>query len=152
MKSWNLRPPLYAALLGVGLAMGAPASVAAPDVAPDMQVASLAGRAQMTPAPSTAAAPFTLYLEDASGIAFRLVRVEGSGWRYEDGWKAQESHAKSPLQEVRYESSRAERPAEAMSNVDEPLTVFIDGPSGFTFVYNQEGGWKFVGKLADPRE
>jgi len=152
MKSWNLRPPLYAALAGVALAVVAPASVAAPDVAPDAQVASLAGRTQMTPAPSAAAAPFTLYLEDASGNAFRLVRVEGSGWKYADGWKAPESRAKSPLQDVRYEASRVERPAEEMSNVDEPLTVFIDGPSGFTFVYNQEGGWKFVGKLADRRE
>jgi hypothetical protein len=149
MKSWNLRPPLCAALIGVALAMVAPSSVAVPDVAPDAQVASLAGRAETTPAPPAAAAPFTLYLEDTSGNAFRLVRVEGTGWMYADGWKASESRAKSPLQGVMYEPSRAERPA---SNVDEPLTVFIDGPSGFTFVYNQEGGWKFVGKLADRRE
>jgi len=148
----NLRPLICAALTAVALAMVAPASVAAPDVAPDAQVASLAGRTQMTPAPSAAAAPFTLYLEDASGNAFRLVRVEGSGWKYADGWKASELLAKSPLQEVSYEPSRPERPAEAISNVDEPLTVFIDGPSGFTFVYNKEGGWKFVGKLADRRE
>jgi len=54
-----------------------------------------------------------LYIEDASGSAFRLVRVEGVG---------------------------------------ESLTVFIDGPSGFTYVYNQEGGSKFVGKLVDRRD
>jgi len=152
MKSWNLRPPLYAALTGVALAMVAPASVAARDVAPDTQVASLAEHGESTPAPSIASALFTLYLEDASGNAFRLVRVEGSGWKYADGWRPPESRAKLPLQEVRYEASKAERSEEAMSDVDEPLTVFIDGPSGFTFVYNQEGGWKFVGKLADRRE
>ena len=32
---------------------------------------------------------------------------------------------------------------------DEPLTVFIDGPSGFTFVWDREGRWKFVGKIAN---
>jgi len=32
---------------------------------------------------------------------------------------------------------------------DEPLTVFIEGPSGFTFVWYRESGWKFVGKVSD---
>jgi hypothetical protein len=27
--------------------------------------------------------------------------------------------------------------------------VFIDGPSGFTYVWNRDGGWKFIGKLVD---
>jgi hypothetical protein len=151
MKSWNLRRPIYAVLTGVALAMVAPAGVAASDAASGTQVASLAGRAEMAQAP-TAAAPFTLYLEDASGNAFRLVRIEGSGWKYADGWKAVDSRATSMLQEVNYEPSKRERPAEEMSDVGEPLTVFIDGPSGFTFVYNQEGGWKFVGKLIERRE
>jgi hypothetical protein len=46
--------------------------------------------------------------------------------------------------------SKAPAPAakEAVSG-DEPLTVFIDGPSGFTYVWNRDGGWKFVGKIAD---
>jgi hypothetical protein len=150
--SWNLRRAFYAALTGVVLAIVAPKSVAAPDIASGTQVARLAG-AETSPAPSTAAAPFTLYLEDASGNAFRLVRVEGSGWKYADGWEAFESRAKTLLQEVKYEPSRAaEQPTAETSNVGEPLTVFIDGPSGFTFVYNHEGGWKFVGKLADRRE
>jgi hypothetical protein len=33
----------------------------------------------------------------------------------------------------------------------EPLTVFIDGPSGYTFVWTREGAWKFVGKIAGRR-
>jgi hypothetical protein len=28
-----------------------------------------------------------------------------------------------------------------------PLSVFIDGPTGYTFVYVQDAGWKFVGVL-----
>ena len=41
------------------------------------------------------------------------------------------------------------QPAKEATPADEPLTVFIDGPSGFTFVWDREGGWKFVGKIVD---
>jgi len=34
---------------------------------------------------------------------------------------------------------------------DKPLTVFVDGPTGNTFVYWQREGWKFVGRIADTR-
>jgi hypothetical protein len=30
-----------------------------------------------------------------------------------------------------------------------PLTVFIDGPSGFTYVWHRDDGWKCVGMLVD---
>jgi hypothetical protein len=29
------------------------------------------------------------------------------------------------------------------------LTVFVDGPTGFTFMYVLDEGWKFVGRIAD---
>ena len=32
---------------------------------------------------------------------------------------------------------------------DEPLTVFIDGPTRFTYVWSRDGGWKFIGTLSD---
>jgi hypothetical protein len=35
--------------------------------------------------------------------------------------------------------------------VDEPLTVFIDGPTGFTFVWMRDAGWKFVGRVVDQK-
>jgi hypothetical protein len=31
----------------------------------------------------------------------------------------------------------------------DPLAVFVDGPTGYTFVYTAENGWKFVGYLSD---
>jgi len=34
---------------------------------------------------------------------------------------------------------------------NEPLTVFIDGPSGFMYAWNRDDGWTFVGKIADRR-
>jgi hypothetical protein len=32
--------------------------------------------------------------------------------------------------------------------VKQPLTVFIDGPSGYTYVWMRDEGWKFVGRIA----
>jgi hypothetical protein len=29
------------------------------------------------------------------------------------------------------------------------MAVFIDGPTGYTFAWTAEGGWKFVGHLSD---
>jgi hypothetical protein len=29
------------------------------------------------------------------------------------------------------------------------MTVFIDGPTGFTYVWMRDQGWKYVGRLAD---
>lgn len=33
--------------------------------------------------------------------------------------------------------------------LDEPLAVFIDGPTGFTFAWTSAAGWKFVGRMPD---
>jgi hypothetical protein len=147
MRTCNLRRSLCKALTGVALVMLAPAGVAGPSAPTETQVASLAARADPSAASSTVGSPFTLYVEDPSGNAFRLIRVEGSGWKVAHDTKASEL-----LREVSYEPSKSERPAEAVTSIDEPLTVFIDGASGFTYVYNQDGGWKFVGKLVDRRD
>ena len=33
--------------------------------------------------------------------------------------------------------------------LERPLTVFVDGPTGFTFIYLLDEGWKFVGQVAN---
>lgn len=33
---------------------------------------------------------------------------------------------------------------------EQPLTVYLDGPTGFAFIYVQAEGWKFVGRIDDP--
>jgi hypothetical protein len=30
----------------------------------------------------------------------------------------------------------------------EPLAVFVDGPSGFTYAWTRDQGWQFIGRLA----
>jgi hypothetical protein len=93
--------------------------------------------------------PLTLYVEDPSGNAFRLVHVQGEGWKYAEGWKSPDHARYSLFRKTALGSTTAEPAAKATVPDDEPLTVFIDGPSGFTYVWNRDGGWKFVGKIAD---
>jgi len=40
-------------------------------------------------------------------------------------------------------------PSAGPSGDDVPLTVFIDGPSGFTYVWNRDDGWKCIGRFVD---
>ena len=157
MNTSKMRRALLAALTGLALAAITPNSYAARDVTSETQVTDPAEASQVAPAPTMAeprhagrGAPLTLYMEDTSGNAFRLVHVQGTGWRYAAGWKSPNSTSAWLLRKVAFWSTPSARPAKgAPPDDDEPLTVFIDGPSGFTFVWDREGGWKFVGKIAD---
>jgi hypothetical protein len=95
--------------------------------------------------------PLTLYMEDPSGNAFRLVRIEGSGWKYAEGWKSPNRAGNSLFRKMAFWSTTPAPVVKETLTNDEPLTVFIDGPSGFTFVWNRDGGWKFVGTITDKR-
>jgi hypothetical protein len=151
VKTSNTRRALAASLTGLALAAITSISDAARDTASATQIAGPTEATQLVPAPPIAAtrgSPLTLYIEDSSGAAFRLVRVQGTGWRYAAGWKSPESAAVSLWHKVSRPKTPARPAGEAIPD-EEPLTVFIDGPSGFTFVWNQESGWKFVGKISD---
>ena len=98
---------------------------------------------------SFAASPPTLYLEDPSGNPFRLVQVEGAGWKYAEGWKSPDRAGGWLFRKTAASSTTQAPIAKAPVADEEPLTVFIDGPSGFTYVWYRDTGWKFVGKIAD---
>jgi hypothetical protein len=154
MKTSNIRRTLSAALTGLALAAITQVSYAAYET----QVAGSTETGQSTPAnaieePRRAgrASPLTLYMEDPSGNAFRLVRVEGSGWKYAEGWKSPDRASNSLFRKMAFWSTTPAPVAKETVADEEPLTVFIDGPSGFTFVWNRDGGWKFVGKITDKR-
>jgi hypothetical protein len=34
--------------------------------------------------------------------------------------------------------------------LEQPLTVYLDGPTGYAFIYLAAEGWKFVGRIHDP--
>ena len=156
MKALNMRRVLCAVLTGLALAAITQVSYAAADVASETQVASLTEGSQFALAPAIAdprraarGSPLTLYMEDSDGNAFRLVHVQGTGWRYAEGWKSPNSADASLPHKVALKSTTSAPPAKGATPDDEPLTVFIDGPSGFTFVWCREGGWRYVGVIVD---
>ena len=73
-----------------------------------------------------------ILIDGPQGEAATLTYSIGNGWRAHAGWNPQDR------------SKRAHAP-------EKPLTVFVDGPTGNTFVYTQQEGWKYVGRIADPR-
>ena len=156
MNTLNMRRTLCAALTGIALAAVTQVSCAAPIVASDVQTSGLTRTAPSMPATAIAephhsgrGSPLTLYLEGVRGNAFRLVHVEGAGWKYADGWKSPDRPTESPFRKVAF-WSRTPTPAATTALTDgDPLTVFIDGPSGFTYVWDRDDGWKFVGRIAD---
>ena len=150
MKTQNMRRTLLAVLTGLALAAITQVTLAAPDGANESQIAGVTAPATTIAQPrgTGRGSPLTLYLEDASGNAFRLVHVQDAGWKYAEGWKSPDRGAW--LFRTTAFGSKTPAPAtKAAVPDDEPLTVFIDGPSGFTYVWNRDDGWKFVGKIAD---
>jgi hypothetical protein len=151
-----MRRALSTVLTGLALAAITQVSYAAGDVASETQIAGLTAGSQLALAPAIAeprrtgrGSPLTLYMEDSGGNAFRLVHLQGTGWRYAEGWQSPHSADASLPHKVGFQSTTSAPPAKDASPDDEPLTVFIDGPSGFTFVWDREGSWKFVGKIAN---
>ena len=156
MKTLNMRRALSAALTGLALAAITQVSYAAGDVGSQTQIAGPTEASQLALAPAIAeprqfgrGSPLTLYMEDTNGNAFRLIHVQGTGWKYAEGWEVPDSAAASLSRKATFRSTPSARPAKEAVPADEPLTVFIDGPSGFTFVWDREGGWKFVGMIVD---
>ena len=141
----KIQRALTATLAGMALAAGAQFAKAAPQADADTsiskpQVVALSQtRAAERAARSTA--PLTMLVEDPTGNTVRLTHVPGTGWKYEPA-----ARAESPLRKT---ALRAGPAAAADADADASLTVFIDGPSGFTYVWNRDGGWKFIGKLVD---
>jgi len=85
--------------------------------------------AQVTPANLRApdAGP-TICLNGPRGERSTLSYSASAGWRLRS-WPAED----------RAEVGRSEQ----------PLTVYLDGPTGYAFVYVLAEGWKFVGRIDD---
>ena len=91
--------------------------------------------------------PLTLYVEDPHGKVLQLVYVEGTGWRYERE-QSRNNSGTSLFRKIAFWSATSAPVAKDVVQNDEPLTVMIDGPTGFTYVWSRNGGWKFVGGLS----
>ena len=157
MNSSNIRRTLSAVLSGLALVVIGEISDAAPDTKSETQMAAT-GESVRSTSPNAIeerrragrASPLSLYVEDPNGNVFRLVRIEGSGWKYAEGWNASDHAVQSLLRRMAFWSA-GPTPSAKQVIMDEPLTVLIDGPSGFTFVWNRDDGWTFVGKITEKR-
>jgi len=106
-------------------------------------VAHAAGPAAETIATKTEArepAPLSIAIDGPKGAPFRLVYNADNGWQFAD-----------------YSATKlvsAAQPA-GPTGLIEPLptetlqSVFVDGPTGYVFVYVIDEGWRFVGSVAD---
>jgi hypothetical protein len=85
-------------------------------------------------------APLSIAIDDAKGASFRLVYTAGNGWKFAD-------HSAAKLASV----GQQEGPTGPIKPLptDKPQSVFVDGPSGYVFVYVIDEGWRFVGSVAD---
>lgn len=94
------------------------------------------------------AAPTTILLSGPSEDRFTLVHSADAGWRLQAGWNAEE-HSKSAGLTKAVLAPVGALPVGEQQALERPLTVFVDGPTGFTFMYVLDEGWKFVGRVAD---
>lgn len=92
------------------------------------------------PAPERPA--LNIAVDSQKGASFRLIYDAGSGWKvadYSGPRLASANPQPGPTGALKPPPSET------------PQSVFVDGPSGYVFVYVLDEGWKFVGRVADPK-
>jgi hypothetical protein len=113
--------------------------------------ASIAFSADASSAPGeTISAPpaSTIMLSGPTGDRLTLVHSSDAGWQLQAGWAAgQQDDSPRPTKAVYSDVRWSE--ADDQPVLERPLTVFVDGPTGFTFIYVLDEGWKFVGQVAN---
>jgi hypothetical protein len=95
------------------------------------------------------APPHTLFLRDARGNAFQLVLCRGSGWKYVAGEQPDRHERSLAHRKIKFSPIAEAQAATKAPPTENPMAVFIDGPTGFTFAWTSDGGWKYVGYLTD---
>jgi hypothetical protein len=93
---------------------------------------------------TTSASPLSLLIESPAGEALRLTYVADQGWAFADSISGHKT-ANSGLN-----LTAMPRP-EKKHALNGPQTVFIDGPTGYTFMWSPDTGWKFIGRIAEPK-
>lgn len=104
--------------------------------------ASLASAQTMRAPSQVQGTPLTLLLSGPTGNPSTLVYTAEAGWRLHAGLDADAQPLKTAL-------NPPPMPTDEQPPLERPLTVFIDGPTGFTFIYVFDEGWRFVGQIAN---
>lgn len=143
-RSTSTRGVLIAALTPLMLAASAPATSAGNINYARNDRCVVASATPALPSSSqkaTVASPLTLLVEAPTGVTLQLRYVQDAGWSFVH--RAGDSESPPKITPTATEA----RPAQK-SELTKPLTVFIDGPTGFTYVWLRDAGWKFVGRIA----
>jgi hypothetical protein len=94
---------------------------------------------------------YTLVLTDANGHRVRLNYSPGRGWTYLAGQQPEQTPRALSLADfspVMRAQALSDADADRKALAADPLSVFIDGPTGYTFAWTGDGGWKFVGRVS----
>lgn len=86
--------------------------------------------------------PLTLPVRSPGGSTLRLTYIQDDGWKLDDrdsSLEWTEGHITTAVAAQQREDAIANR----------PLTVFIDGPTGYAYVWIRDQGWKFIGRITD---
>ena len=87
-------------------------------------------------------APLSIAVDGPKGASFRLVYKGGNGWQFAD-------HSATKL----VSAAQQEGPTGLIETLptDTLQSVFVDGPTGYVFVYVIDEGWRFVGSVTDAK-
>ncbi|MGF6754434.1 hypothetical protein [Paraburkholderia sp. GAS334] len=91
---------------------------------------------------SSAKSQLTLLVQPPAGNTLRLTYLPAAGWKLDtpDATPRANQARVTPVGSPRHEENRG---------ISEPMTVFIDGPTGYTYLWIQDQGWKFAGRITD---
>jgi hypothetical protein len=90
----------------------------------------------------------TIMLSGPTGDRLTLVHSPDAGWQLQAGW-APGGQDDSPRSTKTVYSDVRSSEIDNQPVLERPLTVFVDGPTGYTFIYLLDEGWKFVGQVAN---
>ncbi len=150
MKSLNTARTLGIARAALTMAALTLASCSANDLTNQQEVASLSSTAQVGEYCTRNVSSHVLSLEDAHGKPFKLVHSPGYGWKYVAGQRSEAGDSAFGASKVEL-SPVPDAHAETTIGVPtaDPMAVFIDGLTGYTFAWTRDTGWKFVGHVTD---
>jgi hypothetical protein len=97
---------------------------------------------------ASTSSPQVLDFKDADGNTARLLYSPGEGWRYLDD---RATDGATGVADNAWLSPVAPALAESVALRHDPMTVFIDGPTGYVYAWTPDAAWKFVGYLNDAR-
>jgi hypothetical protein len=92
----------------------------------------------------------TLLLQDAGGKALQLAFSPGRGWKYVVSGKSSGGEDKLGLPKRSFSSVTPQADV-TTAVIDDPMAVFVDGPTGYVFAWTRDAGWKFVGHVTDEK-